>query len=332
MAEQADPWLDAVKDAIKQTIAERSGPIVAIAEEHLANSGKFIRPHLISKVVEAAGGTRDEAIEWAAAIELLHNATLIHDDYQDGDTHRRGEPTVWVKHGGPQAINAGDYLWSAAFHIAARRTHSPDITLALIRLLSEMAMEVVDGQAEELSPLTAGTATREHYLKIIRGKTSGLFRTPARGALLIAGATPNQVERLSAHFEELGLLFQLQDDLLDLYGDKGRTHRGEDLREGKLSFLIVKYLELFPDSVDSCVEFLKRDRESVTPEEADAWISLFRSNGTLSSALDEFRDKEQKIVQGIASEFPDYRPLFNELISMVKSPIEHLFVVADTKG
>ena len=188
--------------------------------EHLQSGGKpSIRPRLIFKV-RAVDGEPSIAREWGGAIELLHNATLVHDDYQDGDTHRRGQPTVWMKYGGPQAINAGDYLWSTAFHAIASREQEDGKTLGLVRSFSDMAMEVVQGQALELSPLEDGVALRERYIDIIRGKTSGSFRTPACGALHLAGIPKPDMDTLSHHFEELGLLFQLQDDLWTSTGIK----------------------------------------------------------------------------------------------------------------
>ena len=325
MPTQEAAWLEDVKQYMGECLDARPGPIVPIVREHLRSGGKLIRPRLIFKVLQVANGEASLAREWAAAIELLHNATLVHDDYQDGDTHRRGQPTVWMKHGGPQAINAGDYLWSTAFHALASREQEDGKTLGLIRLLSDMAMEVVQGQALELSPLEDGIALREHYLDIIRGKTSGLFRTPARGALHLAGTPESNMERLSHHFEELGLLFQLQDDLLDLYGDKGRSEVGEDLREGKLSFLIVTHVEVHPEAQDRCLEFLRRHREEISADEVSGWIEKFRTDGTLDAALAEFKAREEKLLSNLEIDLPQYKELFVELVEMIKKPVGHLF-------
>ena len=325
MPTQEKAWLEDVKQYMDQCLDARSGPIIPIVKEHLSSGGKLIRPRLIFKVVKLAGAEPTVAREWAAAIELLHNATLVHDDYQDGDTHRRGMPTVWMKYGGPQAINAGDFLWSTAFHAVASRANDDDKTLGLVQLLSDMAMEVVQGQALELSPLEDDLPVRAHYLDIIRGKTSGLFRTPARGALHLAGVTKAEMDTLSLHFEELGLLFQLQDDLLDLYGDKGRSVVGEDLREGKLSFLIVKHVETHPGKESECIEFLRRPREDVAAEEVAAWIEKFRTDGTLDAAIAEFGEREQRLLSVLETKSPTYQELFVELVAMIKKPIAHLF-------
>ena len=136
MPTQESAWLEEVKAYMDACLARRDGPICALVAEHLSSGGKLIRPRLIYKVVELAGGKPADAREWAAAIELLHNATLVHDDYQDGDTHRRGKPTLWVTYGGPQAINAGDFLWSTAFRAVADRSQQAEVTLELVRLLS----------------------------------------------------------------------------------------------------------------------------------------------------------------------------------------------------
>ena len=325
MLTREDEWLQDVQHYMTQVIELEPGPIVPLVKEHLSSGGKLIRPRLIFKVVELAGGDPRDAREWAAAIELLHNATLIHDDYQDGDTHRRGQPTVWMKYGGAQAINAGDYLWSTAFQAVAGRNGDDSQTLALIRLLSDMAMEVVQGQALELSSLSQDLELRTHYFDIIKGKTSGLFRIPAKGSLLMAGEASADGERLSEYFEELGLLFQLQDDLLDLYGDKGRSGVGEDLREGKLSFLIVKHVETHPDQRAECLDFLSRPREAVGAEDVEQWIRKFREDGTLEAALEEFCQRETGLLSSLRAELPKYEEIFSDLLSVIKNPISHLF-------
>ena len=119
--------------------------------------------------------------------------------------------------------------------------------------------------------------------------------------------------------------FQLQDDLLDLYGDKGRSGIGEDLREGKLSFLIVKHVELHPTAKQSCLEFLRSPREEVSAEEVAAWISKFREDGTLAAALDEFKRREMDLLSAVGDELPHYQNIFKELASVIKAPIQHLF-------
>ena len=133
------------------------------------------------------------------------------------------------------------------------------------------------------------------------------------------------MERLSHHFEELGLLFQLQDDLLDLYGDKGRSEVGEDLREGKLSFLIVTHVEVHPEAQDRCLEFLRRHREEISADEVSGWIEKFRTDGTLDAALAEFKAREEKLLSNLEIDLPQYKELFVELVEMIKKPVGHLF-------
>jgi hypothetical protein len=112
----ADDSLSDVEDAMSRlavgTRLERSGHMV---QEHLATGGKRLRSRLALSAIEAMGGTREHGVGWAAACELVHNATLIHDDLQDGDRVRRGNPTTWVRHGAAQAINAGDLLLMLPF-------------------------------------------------------------------------------------------------------------------------------------------------------------------------------------------------------------------------
>ncbi|MEO1174347.1 MAG: polyprenyl synthetase family protein, partial [Myxococcota bacterium] len=133
--------------------AEKTGDIV---REHLSTGGKRIRARLALAAADALGATADSSIPWAAACELLHNATLIHDDLQDGDELRRGQPTAWVRHGMPSAINAGDLLLVLPTLAIERVPLSADVRWHLSRALAYEATRVIRGQVAEFEMTTHG--------------------------------------------------------------------------------------------------------------------------------------------------------------------------------
>ncbi len=239
--------LPAVEEMMR-SLAMRHGPGVvgALAQEHLATGGKRLRARLALAAVAALGEDPGRATRWAAACELLHNATLVHDDLQDGDTLRRGVPTVWARHGMPQAVNTGDLLLLLPFLSVAEGNFAPPLGAALHALLAVRGAAVIAGQANEFARTRAGPIDRATYREVVLGKTSGLFEMPIEGAALIAGRSATVAGRLGATAKPLGVVFQLQDDVLDLYGDKGRGRIGSDLSAGRMSALVVEHLARAP--------------------------------------------------------------------------------------
>jgi len=277
--------LDRVEDRMRALVAgRRLDRVGSMAQEHLATGGKRLRARLALASVEALGGARGAAIGWASAVELLHNATLVHDDLQDGDEVRRGCPTVWAAHGAEQAINVGDLMLMLPF-LAVEEIEDPQVGWALSRCLARHATEIVRGQSEELSLLGTRRFDWDSYVGAATGKTSGLFTLPVTGAALIAGRAPGVADDLGEAFGRLGLVYQIVDDVVDLYGDKGRDKRACDLYEGKVSALVAAHLERAPADESWLAALLETPREE-TPEAlvAEA-IERFRASGALGWVL-----------------------------------------------
>jgi len=265
------------------------------------------------------------AVPWAAACELLHNATLVHDDLQDGDEVRRGQPTAWVRHGVAQAINAGDLMWIAP--IAAVDHSQVELTLKwlLAKTIGRYGLEVVRGQATEWSMSASFDATWDTYLMSIRGKTSALFRLPVVGSALLAGLSEEQAEVLAGVFAEVGLVFQMQDDVLDLFGSKGRAELGADLYEGKLSALVVAHIEISPDSRESLRDFLAKPRAETDSGEVDTWIETFRTGGALEAVCQRIMTLSHAVAADpILETYPEVMTLQSELMALVLEPISHV--------
>lgn len=303
---------------------ERTGVMV---QEHLSTGGKRIRARLALSAAAALGAPRARAIGWAAACELLHNATLIHDDIQDGDLIRRGQPTTWVRHGVPQAINAGDLLLMLPFlAVTCDLALEPAVQAGLSRGLAEHAARTVRGQSEEMDLLGGAHLDRVPYLRAVRGKTGGLFALPVEGAALIAGFDEAEARLLGETFTELGVLFQLQDDVLDLYGDKGRGLPGSDLKEGKVSALVVAHLERVPEDRAWLLNLLRAPRDLTPQREVEEAIRRFRASGALHDVLDEIHAITERVrLDPHLAELPALHSLALELATAAVAPIRHLW-------
>ncbi|NTU63260.1 MAG: polyprenyl synthetase family protein [Chloroflexi bacterium] len=214
------------------------------------DSGKRIRPVLTLLCCEASGGDWRIALPAAAAVELLHNFSLIHDDIEDGDPMRRGRPTLWKQWGIAQAINAGDALYTLA-HTALNdlidRGVPANHILAARRSFDRACLVLTQGQHLDLGFESRSSVTAAAYSRMINGKTAALIEAACGLGALVNGSD------LAAHYEdfgrELGLAFQIQDDLLGIWGDPQITGKpaGNDLRNHKKSLPVAYGLDRSED-------------------------------------------------------------------------------------
>jgi geranylgeranyl diphosphate synthase type I len=302
---------------------DRGGVMV---QEHLATGGKRLRARLVLTATAALGGQRGDAVGWAAAVELLHNATLIHDDIQDGDRMRRGEPTTWVRHGAAQAINAGDLMLMLPFMALRHGELAAAVRWLLSEALSQQAIQIVRGQVEDLDMLSSESFSWSSYLRVVRNKTGGLFSLPIQGAALITGHSPEQALRLAEAFLPLGSLFQMQDDVLDLYGDKGRELPGADLREGKVSALVVAHLSRVPEDRHWLTALLRTDRDATSQVDVERAIRRFRDSGALSDTLAHIQQLAETVHRSpVLAEVPLLHAVARQLAGLAVAPIRHLW-------
>jgi len=214
------------------------------------DSGKRIRPVLTLLCCEASGGDWRIALPAAAAVELLHNFSLIHDDIEDGDPVRRGRPTLWKVWGSAQAINAGDTLYTLA-HMALNGLADyhipPERILAARQRFDRACLVLTQGQHLDLGFESRSGVTEAEYLRMVYGKTAALIEAACGLGALVNGSD------LVSHYEdfgrELGLAFQIQDDLLGIWGNPHVTGKpaGNDLRNHKKSLPVAYGLDRSED-------------------------------------------------------------------------------------
>ena len=188
-----------------------------------SGSGKRVRPLLCLLSTGAAGGQWQQAVPGASALELLHNFSLIHDDIQDASPTRRGRPTVWQLWGANQAINSGDAMFSIS-HISLSRMLERDVPAETIvhavRRFDETCVDLTTGQYLDMSFEAKLEVSVEEYLKMIEGKTAALLAYSAELGARVAQQTPSVVEHYASFGRDLGLAFQIRDDILGIWGDE----------------------------------------------------------------------------------------------------------------
>ncbi len=213
-----------------------------------ARSGKRIRPVLCLLACEGCSGTWRQALPAAAAIELLHNFTLIHDDIEDQDKKRRGRPTVWSIWGEAQGINAGDTLFSVS-QLAMLRLQGRDVPDATVvraaRLFNETCVVLTTGQYLDIGFESQNDVSVEDYLAMIERKTAALVACSCEMGALIAGAPDTQREEVRAFGRHSGLAFQMLDDVLGIWGDSDVTGKpvGADISRRKKTLPLLHGLE-----------------------------------------------------------------------------------------
>ena len=210
--------------------------------------GKMLRPIGLLLATELAGGAADEALPAAAAVELVHNFSLLHDDVEDESARRRGRATLWALAGSAQAINTGDGMYTLArlaMHRLPERGFEQRRVIEAMRELDEACLRLVEGQYLDLLFESHEFVTRDEYVAMASGKTAAMFAAPFAIGGLLGGADGARVAALRDFGMHVGLAFQAIDDVLGIWGDPALTGKpaGDDLRMRKKSFPIVAALE-----------------------------------------------------------------------------------------
>jgi geranylgeranyl diphosphate synthase, type I len=214
-----------------------------------APSGKRVRPMLCLLACQAAGGDPQQALPAAASLELVHNFSLIHDDIEDNSATRRHRQTVWAIWGEPQAINAGDGMFALAYLTMGRLPClgvTAERTMRALQALQETCLTLTEGQYLDMSFEEQFDLDQDDYLWMIRGKTATLLATCARVGGILAGADNGTVNALREYGDSLGMSFQIEDDVLGIWGDEAVTGKptASDIRQRKKSLPLVHTVRL----------------------------------------------------------------------------------------
>lgn len=230
-----------------RTQADNSHPDLRAALEHLlAAGGKRIRPTIGLLVGNMLGAPLEKLITLGAAVELLHTATLVHDDLIDGSLLRRGMATLNARWSPPATVLTGDFLFARAAIAAAETDHLP-----LMKLFSETLATIVNGELTQMFT-SRGLISRDNYYKRIYAKTASLFEMTTRAAAMVSPVDETVTESMRDFGYQIGMAFQIVDDILDFNGEQSAVGKplGSDLLNGLITLPAIYYAESNPNDPD----------------------------------------------------------------------------------
>ncbi|MEV7179195.1 family 2 encapsulin nanocompartment cargo protein polyprenyl transferase [Kitasatospora sp. NPDC093679] len=267
-------------------------------------SGKAIRPALVLAATQAAGGLPGAAVRAAAAVELVHNFTLLHDDVIDRDRTRRHRPTAWRVFGTTEAILAGDAMHSLALRVLAEDTHPA--APAAVRRLADCVVELCAGQQADCSFEQRSDVTLAECLAMAEGKTGALLGCACAVGALYAGAGEAVADVMDAFGREIGLAFQLIDDLIGIWGDPAVTGKpvGADLAARKKSLPVVYALSSGTAAAAELAALYALDRPLNAAELQRAAAAVDRAGGR-SWAQGESCERMASAIAHLAEAIPD---------------------------
>jgi octaprenyl-diphosphate synthase len=291
--------MNGVNSVILERMQSKVALIPELAGHLIAGGGKRMRPMLTLACASLLGypGTRHHKL--AAAVEFIHTATLLHDDVVDGSGMRRGKRTANLIWGNPASVLVGDFLFSRAFELMVE-----DGSLKVLRILSHASAVIAEGEVEQLTSQRQIETDEDHYLQIISAKTAALFAAACRVAPVVAEADEDCELALESYGKNLGIAFQLTDDVIDYASDVATMGKGvgDDFRDGKMTLpVILAYAR--GGETDRAFWRSAIAGEQVSDEDLSRAIDLLRSSDALSDTIERARQYGRRAIDALAK-FP----------------------------
>lgn len=246
-----------------------------------ASVGKMMRPMLLLLAAKSCGAVSGVSFAAAASLELLHTASLLHDDVVDESPTRRSRPSLNALYNNRIAILTGDYLFSLALSNAAKTKN-----IEIIEQLSQLGCALSSGEMMQLEAQKTGVYSEDNYIDIIKGKTASLFASCAYIGALSAGASPSISSVFYKFGELLGICFQIKDDIFDYYESDIGKPTGSDIREGKITLPALYVLRTSSHPLAAVVNEKLAHEKELDEKEVESLIELSKSEGGVQYALD----------------------------------------------
>jgi len=288
--------LEAVEQEFLRHVESRVDLIPQIGRYIQTSGGKRIRPAVVLMASRLAGYTGDKAVMYASVVEFIHVATLIHDDIVDEAELRRGRLSVHSRWGNDVTVLVGDYLYIKSMALALTQD-----SLDLVRVLCDVTLRMIEGELYQLTKTGDVGISEEEHFDIIRRKTAYLFGGCAQIGGVLGGVPKNQELALREDGFNLGVAFQLVDDLLDFTADQEVLGKpiGGDLREGKVTLPIIYLLQRAGEEADTLVRRVVAER-SVTPEDWREIRRLLVEHRVIDSAYEKATEVAEEAKQQLA--------------------------------
>jgi octaprenyl-diphosphate synthase len=294
---------DDLREVEREIALESVASVNAVTEigRYLQSSGgKRLRPSLVLLVARMVGDGGPAAVRMGAVMEMLHTATLVHDDVIDTAQTRRGRPSTNAKWGNHTSVLAGDWLYMQAFQIAVRERN-----FRMLDILIGLTQMMVEGELLQMDRIGRASVTEADYMELVDRKTARLFSACARMGALVAGGDSQTEERLGEYGWNLGMAFQLTDDILDFTAREKVLGKpvGSDLREGKVTLPLIYALESAGRDERKQIETILKDR-NYDRVPFSRVLEMIRARGGFERAQSRaqaFTDKSRQVI----AEFPD---------------------------
>jgi octaprenyl-diphosphate synthase len=295
-----DPELKQFGKIFNDSLTSSNALLNKVLEHIRQRRGKMMRPVLVFLTSRLLGGNSNaQSVHAAVALELLHTASLVHDDVVDESDERRGQSSVNASYGNKIAVLSGDYMLATSL-LQAGMTGN----IGIIDIISTLGQELSDGEILQLSNVSNVSFSELTYFDVIRKKTAALFSACTKVAAMSVCATADRVEEARKFGEYVGICFQIRDDIFDYY-DSAEVGKptGIDMLEGKLTLPILYALIKFHDPTMKELA-IKVKNGKATPEDAATLISYAKENGGIEYAERVMDDYKQRALQ-ILQAFPD---------------------------
>lgn len=287
------------KKRISDTLESDIELLNSTNESILSHSGKQMRPMLTLLMARACSQdeVNDAAISYSAAADLLHNATLLHDDVADGSDKRRGEPTIMSLMGPSVSVLVGDYWLVKAMELILNVEDAG--SSGVMKIFAKTLSDLAEGEMLQLQKAQSGDTSEEDYLKIIYNKTASLFEASCVSAAISVNAPEAYVRAAKEYAVALGLAFQIQDDILDYSGtDVVGKPLGADILEQKITMPLLGALANVPDDKADEIRRMIKDIAG-HPEYRDVIVSFVKENGGLEYAVSRLKEYVEAAVSAL---------------------------------
>ena len=309
-------------ERLLRVYAHSPGYLGEAVEYHLESGGKRFRPMFLLAAGAAINADHHNSLHLGAAVELLHNASLVHDDLQDKDEFRRGKETVWRRYGSEMAINLGDLFISSTYSALARINGGGDVIAKVVALFADSTRRIISGQSEEIRLTRQTNIEPTTYHRIARGKSGILMALPVVSVLTIARSETEIINNARLAMENLGIAYQIQDDLSDLFGCKDGRPAGVDLREGRMSLPIIYYLSGATGSDRHSLETILASNKKMGRSEFALWLNRIRASRAAKLCREDIRVCLQMAAKHLRLVPPALRHTLEMGTEMVTSAME----------
>ena len=280
-------------DLFNKSLTHTDGMLSQVLEHIKKKAGKRMRPMLILLMAKKHGAVSDVTQNAAVGLELLHTASLVHDDVVDDSDERRGQASVNAVYNNKVAVLAGDYLLSTALlHVSFTDNQK------IVQYLAELGRTLASGEILQLSNINNQTISEEAYYEVIKQKTAALFEACCTIGALSAGASDSEIEAAKQFGQNLGIVFQIRDDIFDYYDSPeiGKP-TGNDMAEGKLTLPAIHVLMTTPDT-EMRELAAKVKAQTVTQEEIERLVEFIKANGGI-----EYAEQKMNELHGLCMEY-----------------------------